>query len=164
MKEIGMRKGIFLLIVILSLTTNLWAADPIIGTWKLNIEKSRGTEGMDSPAKEITYVYRETDSGLIEVDQKRVFMDNTSDSGLDIFPAQGGAFLTQGIEGIFLFEVYLGPGEWCGIYIQDGKQIVTRHKVVSDDGKTLTETLRFIDEDGDDGGGLVEIIQVFERQ
>ena len=141
-----------------------WAADPIIGTWKLNVEKSKGTEGMDSPAKEITWVYRETESGLIEIDQKRVFMNNTSDSGVSIFPAQGGAFLTQDIEGIFQFEVYLGPGEWCGVYIKDGKQIVTRHKVVSDDRKTLTQTLRFIDEDGDDGGGLVEIIEVFERQ
>ena len=56
-----MRKVIFLLIVILFFPTTLWAADPIIGTWKLNVEKSKGTEGMDSPAKEITYVYRETD-------------------------------------------------------------------------------------------------------
>jgi hypothetical protein len=44
MKEIGMRKVIFLLIVILSLPTNLWAADPIIGAWKLNLEKSGETE------------------------------------------------------------------------------------------------------------------------
>ena len=81
------------------------------------------------------------------------------------FPAQGGVALSKDMpEGISFFEIYLGPGEWCGIYIQEGKQIVTRHKVVSDDGKILTETLRFIDEDGDDGGGLVEIIQVFERQ
>jgi len=154
-----MRK-ITLLLAILFLPSNLWAADPIIGTWKLNFEKSRGTEGMESPAKEITYVYRETDSGLIEVDQKRIFMDNTSDSVLDIFPAQGGAFLTQGIEGMFLIEVYLNPGEWCGVYIQDGKQVVTRHKIVSEDGKSLTQTIRAID----DGDGPVEIIEVFERQ
>ena len=55
-----MRK-VILFLVILSFPTILWAADPIIGTWKLNVEKSKGTEGMDSPAKEITYVYRETD-------------------------------------------------------------------------------------------------------
>ena len=149
-----------LLLTTVSLPSILWAADPIIGTWKLNVEKSSGTEGMDSPAKEIIWVYRETDSGLIEIDQKRVFMDNTSDSSVSTFPAQGGAHLLQDIEGMFLIEVYLGPGEWCGVYIQDGKQVVTRHKVVSDDGKTLTQTLRAID----DGDGPVEIIQVFERQ
>ena len=31
-----MRKVIFLLIIILFLASSLWAADPIIGTWKLN--------------------------------------------------------------------------------------------------------------------------------
>ena len=36
-----MRKVIFLLIIILSLPNTLWAADPIIGTWRLNIEKSK---------------------------------------------------------------------------------------------------------------------------
>ena len=35
-----MRKVIFLLIIILSLPTATWAADPIIGTWKTNLEKS----------------------------------------------------------------------------------------------------------------------------
>jgi hypothetical protein len=159
-----MRK-VILFLVIFSFPTILWAADPIIGTWKLNVEKSKGTEGMDSPAKEITYVYRETDSGLIEIKTRRVFMDGTSDFDVLTFPAQGGVALSKDMpEGISFFEIYLGPGEWCGIYIQEGKQIVTRHKVVSDDGKILTETLHFIDEDGDDGGGLVEIIQVFERQ
>ena len=155
-----MRKVIFLLIVILSLPTNLWAADPIIGTWKLNVAKSTGTEGKDSPAKEIIWVYRETDSGLIEIEQKRVFMDGTSDSSVSTFPAQGGAHLLQDIEGMFLIEVYLSPGEWCGVYIEDGKQVVTRHKIVSDDGKTLTQTIRAID----DGDVPVEIISVFDRQ
>ena len=35
-----MRKVIFLLIITLSLPTTLWASDPIVGTWKLNAEKS----------------------------------------------------------------------------------------------------------------------------
>ena len=150
-----------LLLTTVSLPSILWAADPIIGTWKLNVEKSSGTEGMDSPAKEIIWVYREIDSGLIEIDQKRVFMDNTSDSDVLTFPAQGGVALSKDMpEGISFFEVYLGPGEWCGVYIEDGKQVVTRHKIVSDDGKTLTQTIRAID----DGDGPVEIISVFDRQ
>lgn len=43
-----MRKVIFLLIIILSLPTILWAADPIIETWKLHVEKSK-----ESPNKEL---------------------------------------------------------------------------------------------------------------
>ena len=156
-----MRK-VILFLVILSFPSTLWAADPIIGTWKLNLENSKGTEGMDSPAKEIIWVYREIDSGLIEIDQKRVFMDNTSDSDVLTFPAQGGVALSKDMpEGISFYEIYLGPGEWCGIYIQDGKQIVSRHKIVSDDGQTLTQTIRG---NIDDGDGPIEIIEVFERQ
>ena len=88
-------------------------------------------------------------------------MDGTSDFDVLTFPAHGGVALSIDMpEGISFFEIYLGPGEWCGIYIQEGKRIVTRHKVVSDDGKTLTQTIRAID----DGDGPVEIIEVFERQ
>jgi hypothetical protein len=47
-----MRKVIFLLITILSFPTILWAADPIIGTWKLNVEKST------VPHKEYTDIYK----------------------------------------------------------------------------------------------------------
>jgi hypothetical protein len=156
-----MRK-IVLFLAILFLPSNLWAADPIIGTWNLNVENSKGTEGVDSPAKEIIMVYRELDSGIIEIKVKRVFMDGTSDSDVLTFPAQGGVALSKDMpEGMSFFEIYLGPGEWCGIYIQDGKQIVSRHKIVSDDGQTLTQTIRG---NIDDGDGPIEIIEVFEKQ
>ena len=156
-----MRK-IVLFLAILFLPSNLWAADPIIGTWNLNVENSKGTEGVDSPAKEIIMVYRELDSGIIEIKVKRVFMDGTSDSDVLTFPAQGGVALSKDMpEGMSFFEIYLGPGEWCGIYIQDGKQIVSRHKIVSDDGQTLTQTIRG---NIDDGDGPIEIIEEFEKQ
>ena len=155
-----MRK-IMLLLAFVFLSDSLWAADPIIGTWVMNFAKSKGTEGMDSPAKEITMVYSEKDPGLIEIDVKRVFMDGTSDSDVLTFPAQGGVALSQDMpKGISFFEIYLGPGEWCGIYIEDGKQIVSRHKIVSDDGKTLKQTIRSIFDD--DGEGPK--IEVFDRQ
>ena len=74
-----MRKAM-LLLAILGLTGSLWAADPIIGTWKLNISKSKfspivlAMKNQPSP-KEETEVYREVDTDWIE------FSDGTLTSG-----------------------------------------------------------------------------------
>ena len=87
-------------------------------------------------------------------------MDGTSDFDVMTYPAQGGALKSQVMpEEISLFEILLNPGEWCGVYIQDGKQIVTRHKVISEDGKTMRQTIR-----GTDAQGPVDIIEIFEKQ
>jgi len=158
-----MRKVIFLLIVILSAPSVLWAADPIIGTWKLNLEKSKIPEGrgrLSSPRKEMIDVYRELDSGLIELRAKRVFMDGSSDFDICTYPAQGGALKSQIMPPhISVFEIRIRPGEWCGVYILDGKQIVTRHKVISEDGKTMRHILRSVD-----AKGPYEEIMIMEKQ
>lgn len=157
-----MRKA-FLLLAVLGLTSSLWAADPIIGTWKFNLEKSKIPEGrgiLSSPPKEMTDIYREIGSGLIELRSKRVFMDDTSDFDIMTYPAQGGALKSQVMpEEISLFEILLGPGEWCGVYIEDGKQTVTRHKVISEDGKTMRQTIKSAD-----AKGPFEVIEIFEKQ
>jgi len=57
-----MRKAM-LFLAMFTLTGFLWAADPIIGAWKLNKAASR----TDTTVKEVTEVYRELDSGLIEL-------------------------------------------------------------------------------------------------
>ena len=59
-----------LLLGIFGLAGSLWAADPIIGTWKLNIEKSKFSSAKHpmldlTDPKEQTEVYRELDSGRI---------------------------------------------------------------------------------------------------
>ena len=153
----------FLLLAVLGLTSSLWAADPIIGTWKLNVEKSKMLDeargALKSSIKEITNIYSETDSGLIELRTKRVFVDGTSDSDLIIFPVQGGEAKSHIFQDISMFEIILAPGEWCGVYIQDGKQILTRHKVTSVDGNTLKQKLR-----GADNKEPFEVLEVFDKQ
>jgi len=53
-----MRKAILFLTVFAS-SGSLWAADPIIGTWKLSIEKSQHLPSQLASIKEQTEVYRE---------------------------------------------------------------------------------------------------------
>jgi hypothetical protein len=156
-------RKVILLIAIFSLFGTLWAADPIIGTWKFNLDKSKLPEGrgiLSSPPKEMTDVYREIGSGLIELTSKRVFMDGTSDFDIMTYPAQGGALKSQVMpQEISLFEILLSPGEWCGVYIEDGKQTVSRHKVISEDGKTMRQTIKSAD-----AKGPFEVIEIFEKQ
>lgn len=51
-----MRKAT-LLLAILGLAGSLWAADPHVGTWKLNIAQSRFSSNYPAP-KEATFVFR----------------------------------------------------------------------------------------------------------
>lgn len=153
-----MRK-IILLLVVASLPGSLWAADPIIGTWKLNIEKSTLISDRQESSKESMEVYREIENDRIEMVR--------SPSGTVVkWPKQGGIAvstwesLAQSTEGNWLVQTLVAPGEWYVTYIENHKQIGFMHKVVSKDGKTMTQTMKF----ADDQGGFTERVRVYERQ
>ena len=58
--------------VLLAVAVPAWAADPIIGTWRLNVAKSTFSIAMQKiPPKELTEVIREVDNGRIELAQTR---------------------------------------------------------------------------------------------
>ena len=50
--------------------------------------------------------------------------------------------------------------EWIVTYLRDGKQVGTRHKKISKDGKTLRQTIRGFD----DEGKPFEVLLVLEKQ
>jgi len=141
-----MRKTI-LFLACLGISGSLWAADPIAGTWKINLEKSKFPERFPAP-KENTEIYREVGPDQIEMTYSSSNRDGTSNLAICTYPAQGGAMVCRQegavgeMEGISLFQMFVGPGEWYAIYIQNGKQVGTRHKVVSKDGKTMRQTMK----------------------
>lgn len=57
-------------------------------------------------------------------------------------------------------EVRLAPGEWLLIAMQDGKQVARRHKVVSKDGKTRSDTITVFRRNGEP----FEYVEVYDRQ
>ena len=163
-----MRKVIFLLIVILSLPTNLWAADPIIGAWKLNLEKSGETE--KNSIKELIEDYKEIDSGLIELTRIGTWTDGSPISGKYTTPKQGGeANLIQAprpkmapkgeIRGSII-GIFVSPFEYYTVFLRDGKQVQLIHKTISDDGKTMNVAYRSMNPNG----SYSERKQVFEKQ
>ena len=154
-----MRKA-FLLLAVLGLTSLLWAADPIIGTWKLNLEKSK-LPSNDTPPKEMTETYRELSGDQIELTWKNIGRDGSSDLTVMTYPVQGGAAKIQkGDDPNFFVQTRLEQDEWLVTYLRDGKQVLTRHKKISKDGKTLRQTLRGID----DEGKPFEVLLVFDKQ
>ena len=154
-----MRKVIFLLIVILSLPTTLWAADPIIGTWELNIAESK-LSPLFPTIKSQKEVYQELDSGQIKMTLTRTLSDGKIEISTGIWPSQGGIIEGGSIEGELLVETLVAPGEWYVTRMRDGKQYGLMHKVVSKDGKTYR--LRYLGLN--DEGMLVETgVTVFDR-
>jgi hypothetical protein len=135
------------------------AADPIIGTWKLDVGSSKFVV---APPKEQTEVYRETDSGEIEMRLTRLQSDGKSTSTTLMWPSSGGA--VHDIDGHLpkeqtLVATSVGPGEWFVTYMRNGKQYLVMHKLISKDGKTMRRTIK-----GLDAHGHAEEIELLRRQ
>ena len=135
----------------------LRAADPITGDWTLDVRSSKFVQ----PApKEQTETYRELASGDIEFVLTRVQQDGSSTSETLTWPAAGGAVHDSGgvlPKGLTIVDTLLGPGDWLVTQLVNGKQFSTIHKVISQDGKTMTQTIKLVFQPG-------EQIQVFHRR
>ena len=157
-----MKTRLFMFVLLTSaLATVAMAADPIIGSWKLNLAKSSFASGQTAP-KEQTEVYREASQNQIELTYKNTGTNGSSDLLVIIFPAQGGVNkrVKGNDPGNMEVESRLAPDEWCMTRLQNGKQITTLHKVISKDGKTMRHT-----ESGRDAQGKAfQNILVYDRQ
>ena len=157
-----MRKILFLLTVFFFMPGTVQAADPIIGTWKLNIAKSV-LPADEKSVKEDINSYREAEEGLMELTISTVFEDGSTDSSKWAWPEQGGVAkcLSKTLEeGLLYVEGYVEPGHWFAIITQNGNQVGLYHKIISMDGKTMTQTFKGFNEKGK----LVNITKVLEKQ
>jgi hypothetical protein len=112
-----------------------FAADPVVGTWKLNVAKSKFSAGAELTAG--TRVYTEA-NGLYTLDQKLTGADGKEKSnraqyqnGKDVKQAKAAAADTT-------FAKKVDANTWDFDLKKDGKVVGHVHRVVSADGKTLT--------------------------
>lgn len=155
-----MRK-IMVLFLVLSYPAILWAADPIVGEWKTNLGKSSFPPDQQG-IQEDTNTYREIDGDLIELSIKTINPDGSLYTALWTWPKQGGyaKVLSRTLdEGVVYVQTLIEPGQWCVNIMKDGLQIARYHKVVSQDGKTMKQTLT-----GSKDGKPIYIMKVLERQ
>ena len=155
---------IFVLFVVISLNGSLWAADPIIGTWVLNSAKTSDYEkslNLTPPDPSTfqwssrTEVYKELESGLIELTLTIISTNGSTEISVVTWPAQGGIAEQESSGEILIVETLVAPGEWYVTSLQAGRQIQLIHKVVGEDGKMMRQTIEGIGEWGSYKGGMV---------
>ena len=128
-----------------------YAADPIIGAWKLDAAKSRLSNAPTTP-KEITDTYVETAQGTIELTRNGIQNDGAAISSKWSWPKQGG--VAQRIlpdplpKDTSYVAVLVAPGKWYVSIMNAGKQISFYGKDISKDDKILRITLKGMDEKG----------------
>ena len=124
-----------LMLVTVLFAAPAFAADPIVGTWKLNVAKSKFSSGQEIKAS--TRVYAEA-NGAYTLDQKLTGADGKEISyrvqysnGKDMKQDAGGPVDTTHAQKI-------DANTWDFDLKKDGKIVGHVHRVVSADGKTLT--------------------------
>jgi hypothetical protein len=156
-----MRKAM-LLLAVFGLAGSLWAADPMLGTWKLNIAKSKFAPTEPAP-KEVTAIWRELGADQYECVMTGVRIDGSAISVKATIPAKGGVINVQQpvpIKGQSGIVTIVGPGDWYITFMQDGKQVEVVHSVVSKDGKTARNTAKGVDAKGKP----YEALDVYDKQ
>ena len=151
-----MRKVVYI-IALLALATPLFAADPFVGTWKLDSAKSKYTAG--TPPKDVTLVIEEQGDNY-QVTATGSYQDGSPISVKYAVPKAGGAGTVQ--EGPFdaVTSKRVSARIRENRYTKNGKETVSRRIVVSQDGKTLRNTVKGSDAQGKPASG----VDVFEKQ
>ena len=134
----------------------------LIGTWKLNVAKSKYTPG--PPAKEQTITYAAVPNGLkatvTGVDgsgNKMAYGYTAYFDGKDV--TETGVGTPNGSDTVGAFKV-VDPNTVDSVSKKAGKVVQRTHRVVSKDGKTLTITSTGTNEKGQ----ATNTVTVYEKQ
>ena len=131
-----MRKLLTLLLLgSLFAASSAFAADPIVGTWTLNVEKSKFTSG---PApKAATRVYTES-AGVYTLNQKTTGSDG-KEVPFTVQYREGQDATVTGAKGIdTIHATKVSANTWDFSLMSGGKEVGRVHRTVSADGKVLT--------------------------
>jgi hypothetical protein len=131
-----MRKPLTLLLLGLVFAAgSAFAADPIVGTWTLNVAKSKFTSGPAPTAA--TRVYTES-NGLYTLDQKITGADG-KEIPFKVQYREGQDETLTGANGIdSIHATKVNARTWDFALKSGGKEVGHVHRTVSADGKTLT--------------------------
>ena len=152
-----MRKAMPFLAVF-ALAGSLLAADPSVGTWKLNVSKSTSAD-----VKELTLVKREVNNGMIELVETGTLKDGSKISDKFSHPQQGGivtSLAAKPAEGVLSVVTIIDAADICLTTMHNGKQVQIQHAVVNKDGKSMKITTKGMDEKGKP----FETISIFDKQ
>ena len=147
-----------LILAALSVSVSLWAADPAIGTWKLNLAKSKYSPG--PPPKSATITYEAHGDGItrtgqsVGADGHTTSLQYTANFDGKDYPVTGSSTADT----IALKRIDAHTGE--ATLKKGGKTVSTARRVVSQDGKTLTLTIKGTNAQGQP----MHNVAVYEKQ
>jgi hypothetical protein len=154
-----MKKSIplMLLATMMFAASVLAGSDPIVGTWKLNVAKSKFIAGSELTAA--TRVYK-VSAGTYTLEQKLTGKDGKEISnkaqyseGKDVKQSEPGSIDT-------VHAKMIDANTWDFDLAKNGKSVGHVHRVVSSDGKTLT-----VHNSGAQlGGAQGDEVLVFDKQ
>ncbi len=151
-----MRKAMFLLAVF-GLAGALWAADPHIGTWKLNIAKST----FSGPAPKSATETDQAQKNGLKVVGDRVNADGTVSHTEFAVKYDGKDYPIKGIPTVDTIALKkIDANTFEAVAKKDGKVVGTLRQVFSKDGKIRTSTTKGKNEQGQD----FTTVSVMEKQ
>jgi hypothetical protein len=151
-----MRK-LLCLLTLLVFATPLFAAEPFAGTWTLNTAKTKYTTG--SPPTNVTLVIEEQGTNLLTT----VTGTNSDGSPISIkftVPISGGTGSIQAGDANGITSKRISANVRENTYTKDGKEIRTRHMVISKDGKTMSSKVKGMNP----AGSPVDGTDVYDKQ
>ena len=150
-------RNLFRAVVVFVCAGVLLAESPFAGTWKLDSAKTKYTTG--TPPKDVTLTIEEQ-GDMMQVTASGTNSDGSPISVKYVIPASGGVAKVQ--EGPYegITSKRISDTVRHNTYTKDGKQVSTRHLVVSKDGKTLRSTVKGTNVLGQAVSGT----DVFEKQ
>jgi hypothetical protein len=144
--------------LVFGLAATLLAADPSVGTWKLNISKSKYSPG--PPPKSATITFAETAAGVhrtgesINADGSKTSFEYTAKYDGNDYPIKG----TQIYDAIAIKRIDDQTSE--ATLKKGGKVVATAKRVLSKDGKTMTLTISGTSAKGEKSTN----VSVYEKQ
>ena len=142
--------------------------DPRLGTWKLNVAKSKFSPVLvafmkQAPPKEETIVYRELGTDEFEMTVAGTQTDGKPIAGKTTSPRQGGLVkIQQGPfpEGTTIVTTRIDSNKSYVTVMLNGKQVLVGQNAVSKSGKQMTTTIK----GADPQGKPFEQVTVFDKQ
>jgi len=143
------------------LVTSVAIADPVVGTWELNIAKSKFSPAGGLAPKSETRTYAESADGMTTLTYKTVKADGTEDTVSVTYKADGKDYPVKGSAAFDSISVKRINSHTVDFWTKKaGKTAITGRRSVSKDGTTLRLTATGTDK----AGAKFEQTQVYDKK
>jgi hypothetical protein len=154
-----MRKAM-LFLAVFGFAGMLWAQDPAIGTWKLNVAKSKLIPNKATEKEETTVIRAIGDQ--LEIATTGTRTDGSTYSQKYTFPQQGGITKQEGgnATAMTLVATRIDAYHWDWTFLNKDRQAMVMQSVYTEDGKTLTNTFKVTSAQGKP----MDFVYFFDKQ